>query len=100
VRRVPKAWDRISKGLPYLLLSSEMTVAIFGEVAFGLRWYPKLTMYTSTPIPLIKVMDSPKIKSTKLSINQNTFRGKEYWAPKCLQKWLAVHSQEETKYSH
>jgi hypothetical protein len=49
-------------------------------------------MYTSTPIPLINVMVIPQIKSRKLSINQNTFRGRGYWAPKCLQKWLEIHS--------
>ena len=75
-----------------LLISSLLGISTIGNLALGVCWYPKLTMYTSTPIPLIKVMAIPQINSMKLSINQNTFQGKGYWAPTSQRKWLEIHS--------
>jgi len=63
-----------------------------GFLRLGVCWYPKLTMYTRTPIALIKVIATPQIKSTKLSINQNTFLGRGCWAPTNQRKWPEIHS--------
>ena len=67
-------------------------IAISGNLTLGVCLYPKLTMYTRTPIALIRVMATPQINSMKLSINQNTFLSRECWAPTSQRKWPEIHS--------